>query len=89
MFVLSKFSAEFLHICHQSNPKLEQCVTNSIEALKPLLKTGIPQYDIIGLEPLDLGNLIVSGSKTGQGLAISARDIKVYGAGNFFVRNLK
>ncbi|KAL7020780.1 hypothetical protein ACKWTF_011647 [Chironomus riparius] len=80
---------DFLQICHESDPQLSQCVTNSIEALKPLLKTGIPQYDIIGLEPLELGDLLVAGSKTGQGLQISAKDIKVYGAGNFFVKNFK
>lgn len=81
--------ADFLQICHESDPQLSQCVTNSIHALKPLLKTGIPEYDIIGLEPLELGDLLVAGSKTGQGLSISAKDIKVYGAGNFFVKNFK
>lgn len=79
--------ADFLHICHQSDPKLAQCVTDSILFLKPYLKTGIPEYDIISLEPLELGDLLVSGSKTGQGLYISAKDILVHGSGNFNVKN--
>jgi hypothetical protein len=57
--------------------------------MKPLLKTGIPEYEIIGLEPLELGDLLVSGSETGQGLHISARDVKVHGSGDWNLKNFK
>ena len=80
-------TAEFLHVCHKSDPNLTQCVANSINTLKPYLKTGIPEYDIISLEPLELGDLIVSGSKTGQGLSISAKDVLVHGSGNWNLKN--
>lgn len=79
--------ADFLHVCHRTDPNLNQCVANSINFLKPYLKSGIPEYDIISLEPLELGDLLVSGSKTGQGLAISAKDILVYGSGNWNLSN--
>ncbi|KAG5672044.1 hypothetical protein PVAND_002206 [Polypedilum vanderplanki] len=80
---------DFLHICHKSDPNLSQCVVNSVNTLKPLLATGIPEYDIIPLEPLELGDLLVAGSKTGQGLSISAKGVKVYGSGNFEMKNFK
>lgn len=79
-------AADFLKICQHKDPKLNECIANSINTLKPYLKTGIPEYDIISLEPLELGYLIVSGSQTGQGLSISAKGVKVFGSGNW---NLK
>lgn len=51
--------------------------------------SGIPEYDIPSLEPIDLGDLIVAGSRTGEGLSITAKDIKAYGAGNYVLKNLK
>lgn len=56
--------------------------------LKPLLRTGNTEYDIPSLEPIQLGNLIVAGS-TGQGLFITANDIKAYGASNWIIKNFQ
>lgn len=62
---------------------------NSVNNLKPYLVTGIPQYDIPSLEPIELGDLIVAGSKTGQGVLVTAEDIKAYGASNWILKNFK
>lgn len=51
--------------------------------------SGIPEYDIPALEPIDIGDLIVAESIPGQGLSITARDIKAYGASNFKLKKLK
>lgn len=61
----------------------------SMESLKPKLVEGIPEYDIPSLEPIDLGELIVPGSRTGQGITIAVRDIRAYGASNWNVSTLK
>lgn len=82
-------TADFLHVCNKSDPNVSTCIYNSVNTLKPYLVTGIPQYDIPSLEPIDLGDLIVSGSKTGQGLFIQAREIKAYGASNWILKNFK
>lgn len=67
-------------MCKKSDPNLKACVETSVNNLKPYLVTGIPEYDIPSLEPIDLGDLIVAGSKTGQGLLVTAKDIKVWTA---------
>lgn len=76
-------------MCKKSDPNLNGCVYNSVDNLKPYLVTGIPQYDIPSLEPIDLGDLIVAGSKTGQGLFITVQDLKAFGASNWRLKNLK
>lgn len=82
-------SADFLHVCRKSDSNLNECVYNSVKTLKPYLVTGIPEYDIPSLEPIDLGDLIVAGSKTGQGLYITVKDLKAFGASNWSLKNLK
>jgi Haemolymph juvenile hormone binding protein (JHBP) len=86
---LTLFTADYLHVCKKTDPNLSSCVYNSVNTLKPYLVTGIPDLDIPSLEPIDLGDLIVAGSKTGQGLFITARDIQAYGASNWHLKNFK
>lgn len=85
------FAADFLHVCHKSDPNLNQCIRSSVETLRPLLVSGIPQYEIPSLEPINLGDLLVAGQagKTGQGLTITAKDVKAFGASNWILKNLK
>lgn len=61
----------------------------SIETLRPYLARGIPELDIPAIEPINLGDLIVAESVPGQGISITAKDIKAYGPGNFRLKKLK
>lgn len=80
---------DFLKICKRSDPNPSGCVINSVNHLKPYLVTGLPEYDIPSLEPIELGEFIIAGSKTDQGLLVTAKDIKAYGASNWNLKNLK
>ncbi|CAO1440871.1 unnamed protein product [Diamesa serratosioi] len=82
---------DFLLVCHKGDPNLNQCVSNSVNNIKPYLVRGIPEYDIPGLEPILLGDLIVAEStgNNGQGLSITANDIKTYGTSDFVMTNMK
>lgn len=86
---ISHFAADYLLICHRNDTNLNACMKKSIENLKPYLARGIPEYDIPALEPILLGDLIVAESVPGQGLSITAKDIKAYGASNFKLKRLK
>lgn len=61
----------------------------SIEQLRPKLAVGIPELDIPRLEPIDLGDLLVAGSNTPNGLTITAKDIQSYGASDFQIRKIE
>ncbi|XP_052890841.1 uncharacterized protein LOC128299042 [Anopheles moucheti] len=60
----------------------------SIETLRPYLARGIPELDIPSIDPIHLGDLIVAESVPGQGVSISAKDIKAYGPSNFKLKKL-
>ncbi|XP_055633724.1 uncharacterized protein LOC129774053 [Toxorhynchites rutilus septentrionalis] len=79
---------EYLHVCHRDDPKLTECMKQSIETLRPYLARGIPELDIPSIEPINLGDLIVAESVPGQGISITAKDIKAYGPSNFRLKKL-
>lgn len=86
---LKSISADFLHICHKSNPDLAKCMKTSIEYLRPYLAEGIPKYDIPKLEPIDVGDLLIAESSPGRGITITATAIKAFGCSNYNVEKVK
>lgn len=62
----------------------------SIETLRPSLVNGMPELDIPSIEPMDIGNLLVSESTRARGgLQISAKNIRAFGASTFKIKNLQ
>lgn len=43
--------------CPKADANLNTCITNSLEKFLPLMKKGIPQFDIPVLDPLVLGDM--------------------------------
>lgn len=82
-------SAGYLHICRKSDPNIEECMATSIETLKPYLVEGIPDLDIPSIDPIDIGNLIVSESTRSNGLHISAKNIRAFGSSSFKLKKLE
>lgn len=79
---------DFLHVCHKNDPQLIDCMTKSVEFLRPYLSAGIPEMDVPSIEPLELGDLLVSESSVSNGLRITAKDIKAFGPSNFKITRL-
>ncbi|XP_011879794.1 PREDICTED: protein takeout-like [Vollenhovia emeryi] len=77
---------EFLHICQTREPHYETCVSESIEYLKPYLKTGVPEYNIPSLEPLILQKLTFTPTSS---IRVDASNIEVTGASNFEIKKVK
>ncbi|XP_011690794.1 PREDICTED: protein takeout [Wasmannia auropunctata] len=77
---------EFLHICQTRDPRYETCVSESIEYLKPYLKSGVPEYNIPSLEPLKLKKLTFTPTSS---IRVEAADIDAYGASNFEAKKAK
>lgn len=61
----------------------------SIETLRPFLTRGIPELDIPSIDPIVIGDLLVSESTRSNGLQISAKDIKSFGSSGFIIKNLE
>uniref|UniRef100_A0A336MQ15 CSON002427 protein n=1 Tax=Culicoides sonorensis TaxID=179676 RepID=A0A336MQ15_CULSO len=78
----------YIQVCRKDDPKLGQCMKKSVEGLRPYLRSGIKELDIPPIEPILIGDLIVSESVPGQGVSITARDVKAYGPSNFILKKL-
>jgi len=80
---------KYLHVCHKSDVHLTECMIKSIETLRPYLVRGIPELDIPSIDPINIGDLLVSESTQSNGIRITAKNIKSYGSGAFRIRNLE
>lgn len=82
-------TAEYLHVCHKSDPNLVGCIKQSIEIIRPYLVSGIPKLDIPPIEPMNVGDLLISEKTQSTGLRISAKEISAFGASNFVLKDLR
>lgn len=84
-------TADFLHICRKSDPQLNDCIKTSIDILRPFLIKGIPSLDIPSIDPIEIGDLLVSENtrSNSNGIQITAKDIKSYGSSNFIIKSLE
>ncbi|XP_018395334.1 PREDICTED: circadian clock-controlled protein-like [Cyphomyrmex costatus] len=84
--IASRDIPEFLHVCQTSDPHYEECIRESIEHMKPYLKTGVPEYNIPSLEPLILKKLTFAPTSS---LQLEASEIVTRGASNFIIKKAK
>ncbi|XP_024215575.1 protein takeout isoform X2 [Halyomorpha halys] len=78
--------ASYIHVCRRNDPKIDQCIIDSIEDLKPRLAKGIPELDIPSLEPMHLPEIAIS---KGYNFRASGTDVFVKGASRFKITNFK
>ncbi|XP_047363514.1 uncharacterized protein LOC124954513 [Vespa velutina] len=76
----------YINICGRRNPKLDECIINSIELIRDKLITGIPELEVPKIFPLTLKKLILADEPNFQ---IKAENVKVYGIDTFQIINLK
>ncbi|XP_012275265.1 uncharacterized protein LOC105696955 [Orussus abietinus] len=50
----------YIKVCGRRNPNLDQCVIDSVNALRDKLKEGIPELDVPSAEPLVVDKVIFS-----------------------------
>lgn len=76
----------FIQVCNQADPQLNECMKRSVESLRPYLAQGIPELDVPPIEPLNIGNLNVADQ---GGLKITANNVQAYGPSNFILKKMK
>ncbi|XP_065162852.1 uncharacterized protein [Atheta coriaria] len=79
----------YIHICHQSDPQLNDCIKNSIEELRPQLRKGIPELDVPPLEPLNVEDIIISRGVGQYHFMLNLTNVQVFGASYFELNKLK
>lgn len=84
----ASFTASFIQICSQSDPKLSACIRKSILALRPHLSDGIPEINVPSLNPLLVPEFSVL-QESGINVQATFKNITIYGATNFRLRSVR
>lgn len=83
------FTADYIQVCKSTEPNLAECITNSVNALRPYLKKGIPELDVPPLEPLLLDEVKLRSGPTQAKLNANITNVKVWGPSDFKILELK
>ncbi|XP_066904147.1 protein takeout-like [Halyomorpha halys] len=78
--------ASYIQICKRNDPNIDQCIMNSIIALRPKLTEGIPELKVPSLDPLLFDEFVIS---NGGNLKAIGTNVVVRGASNYKIINIK
>lgn len=91
--VLFKTLAEQIQPCKRSDPNVNQCVQNSIEALRPLIKIGLPELGVPKIDPFAVKELVLfrgeDGNRRDVSLKAALQNIQVFGGSDFKINKIK
>ncbi|XP_030766706.1 putative beta-carotene-binding protein [Sitophilus oryzae] len=79
----------YIKICSRNDPNLSKCVINSVEELRPKLKSGIPELNVPGVEPLFLDEVKLRSGPNQAKINANITNIKVYGPSDFEILDLR
>jgi len=80
---------EYIHICKADDPNIVPCINNSVNLLRPRLKTGIPELDVPPMEPLMLNEIKLKRGPSGAAIDCNITNLKVWGAASFVITEMK
>ncbi|XP_053694808.1 uncharacterized protein LOC128742462 [Sabethes cyaneus] len=75
--------------CKRSDPELIGCIKGALHNLRPYLAMGIPDIKLPPVEPFVMDQLSLQLTGGPQGYRINLKNMEVYGASNFTVKNIK
>ncbi|XP_051172803.1 uncharacterized protein LOC127289083 [Leptopilina boulardi] len=75
----------YIKVCGRRNPQLDNCIRNSVEAMRAKLREGIPELKIPSIEPMYMDNVSLADLPNFKAFA---RDVRLHGLSNFIVDNL-
>uniref|UniRef100_A0A1I8NFZ8 Hemolymph juvenile hormone binding protein (JHBP) n=1 Tax=Musca domestica TaxID=7370 RepID=A0A1I8NFZ8_MUSDO len=79
---------DYIKVCSRNDPKINECIKNTVHDMRPYLKDGIKELNVPAMEPLFIGDLnILEGGSAG--INVKAKDLNIYGASNFEIKKLK
>jgi hypothetical protein len=82
-------SPEYIKQCHRSDPKLIDCLKESLHHLRPYLARGIPEIKMPSVEPFLMDSLSLQLTGGPQGYRVNLKNMEIFGASNFSVKTIK
>ncbi|KAB0794286.1 hypothetical protein PPYR_11125 [Photinus pyralis] len=86
---LNRSKASYIKVCHRDDPKLSNCINDSITILKPYLKKGIPELDVPPLEPLLLDAVDLKSGNDATRIEATLSNLEIWGPTSFIILELK
>lgn len=83
------FPADYLTVCHRSDPKLNDCMRTAILSLQPKLADGIAELLIPSCEPLQIPKVIIRQNAGAISMESEYANILVFGLSNFTLRSVR
>ncbi|KAF9415274.1 hypothetical protein HW555_007023 [Spodoptera exigua] len=81
--------ADYFPSCKRSDPQIEKCVLNGLEAMRPHLREGIPEVNIPALDPFTVPTLKLDRTAPNLRLKATVKHAKAYGGSDFKIEKLK
>ncbi|KAG5880988.1 hypothetical protein JTB14_017998 [Gonioctena quinquepunctata] len=79
----------YIKQCYEGDPQLIDCFKDAIQHLRPYLKKGIKEIELPSVEPFKMEELTLSLTTGPNGYKVSLKNIDVFGASQFTVKNLR
>ncbi|KAK9888491.1 hypothetical protein WA026_000742 [Henosepilachna vigintioctopunctata] len=86
---ISAVIPDYIKVCKSNEKDLAQCIINSVYALRPQLKKGIPELDVPPMEPLFLDEIKLRSGPNAAKLDANITNIKVWGPSEFQILEVK
>ncbi|CAH0558263.1 unnamed protein product [Brassicogethes aeneus] len=81
---------DYIHVCKRTDPKVDECIIQSVDQLRPKLAQGIPEINAPAIEPFYLHNLTIFGgaNQTQDGFLANLYNFEISGCSNFQINSL-
>ncbi|KAL1490579.1 hypothetical protein ABEB36_013249 [Hypothenemus hampei] len=79
----------YIHLCHRNDPKLKECIIDSIETLRPKLKEGIPEINVPPIEPLPLEEIKLRSGPNSAQINANFTNVQVWGISKLVIQDIQ
>ncbi|KAI4499874.1 hypothetical protein M0802_005130 [Mischocyttarus mexicanus] len=76
----------YIHVCGRRNPKIDECLINSLYGIRDKLIEGIPEFNISSIKSVTLNDILISDQPNNK---MKIEKIIIYGLEDYLIKNLK
>lgn len=75
MLFILWFLGEYFKNCHLNSPEFDACIVDSLNAVRPYFKTGLPKYNVAPFDPFYAEEVSVRRGLPNAGFKLTLRNI--------------
>lgn len=84
-----EFSASYLKVCHRSDPRLNDCIKQSVNSLKPYLKNGIPALHVPPCEPFHIKEIEINQASGPISMHAKYSNVSIFGGTSIVPKSIR